>query len=1205
MGHQLIFLSYSHRDEEWKEQLLPHLGVLQYREGVEVWHDRKIDTGTDWDASILTSVDHSVAAILLISPQYLASQHIRTVELPRLLRLRQEKGLKLIPVLIRSCAWQSVESLSKMQVFSAQGRALSECTQIEIDNLFSKLVEEIFTWLSSQSVSTTPIVSHATTRTNISTMGTSFIGRQQELQALKDLFMQDETRLVTLTGPPGIGKTRLAKQLGRMMLSAFPGGCWFADLTESVTEAGIAYAIAQTFSVPLVSAHASPQSAVVEFLQPRGALLLILDNFEQIVRYAQSTVGTWLEELPEIRFLVTSRELLNLYAEREYRVDSLPIPSQDLSAPRAEDLAGYESVHLFIERARQSRPDFSLDDANSKAVARICRELQGVPLALEIAAARLRIASPAQIAEKLGEKLRLRGNRRDQPDRQKTLFDAIDWSYQLLNPWEQSAFLQMCTFRGDFFLKAAEQVVDLSRFQDVPPPSVEDVVQSLYEKSLLKSHETPYGLRFDMYVAIQDYGREVWANTATPEQQEALAQRWADFYIPYAHYWNEKIHTAEGGKALDLLSFELENLFSIQDWFIDHGDADIAAEAILAFAETMAVRGPAHLRVPRLELSLRKLPNTSLELRIRLMTALSAAHWSRGQWNEASEFADQAVELAKGLGFVSSAAAALRQQGRIRTDRGSLRRALDSLEKAKEMYWHFKDYSGIALIDTDIAGIFDRLGDLQKSLDLLVEAEDMARRAGDDSQRATVFNRRGLALWHHGYPDKALGAFREAERINQTLGARGWVAAHQTNQGLALADLSDIEAALLRFASAEKIHRDLGNQAWAAVNYGGWGRALIMRNQPDDIEQGLELIAKAEDLSKRVYYPENISLHAGDKGRALLLLGRYSEARKAVGTAVALERTIGANKDLRHFCNLVTLARVDHALGRSEDVREAITRARQLQRKLAIASDHRVRKVREDLLYLEEFEQLFAEEEEWPVTEVMKLFYRCSGTKLEQAQIADLADSIMSTFDECTYEYPWTGLEEELASRDQSSIRLLGYGSLLNQESAARTFLSTSPDRFLPAVAFGVVRLFNYEMPDELRTRYRPISDPLFRGLLNAYVTGSLTNAANGTLIEVDLNEIDPLRKREVGYDLKPIVCIEWNGREGARPILAYILSCPDRLWKGKRLIGYDLHPHPDYFELCYKGAACFSESFRQFWLETTFLADGETKVALADLEKE
>jgi hypothetical protein len=409
-------------------------------------------------------------------------------------------------------------------------------------------------------------------------------------------------------------------------------------------------------------------------------------------------------------------------------------------------------------------------------------------------------------------------------------------------------------------------------------------------------------------------------------------------------------------------------------------------------------------------------------------------------------------------------------------------------------------------------------------------------------------------------------------------------------------DLGDFERAAERFASAAKIHRDLGTQAWAAVNYGGLGRALLMRAAPGDLEAALAQFRTAAEISRRVYYPENISQHAGDIGRCLFLLGHEKEAREAVREAVSLERVIGANKDLRHFGNLVTLARIAKALGRTEECREAVFRARDLQARLKLGKTHRVKRVREDLEALAGIVDSLDSDDTG--SHVSSLLNRHGGRPLDSAELNEISALVASSFDRLSYEYPWTGLENDLRTQNRSTIRLFGYGSLVNQESALRTFAGGG-ERLTAAIAFGVIRLFNFEMPDVVRARYGGISDDdPYRGLLNAQVTGFMTDVANGVVIDMSIDEIQGLRDREVGYDLRPIVCVEWNAAGRREPQPAYILSCPNRLWKGRPLTNAGLSPYPRYLEQCVAGAASVSESFLGFWRDTTFAADGERLIA-------
>ncbi|MHC4960421.1 MAG: protein kinase domain-containing protein, partial [Planctomycetota bacterium] len=336
---------------------------------------------------------------------------------------------------------------------------------------------------------------------------TRFIGREEEIAQLCALLAEDDRRLVTVTGPGGIGKTRIALEICHRLLDRFDGGCWFVDLADAVDVDAVAVKVAEALGVP----H-SPDTDAAEFvaglLEFRKPSLLVLDNFEQIVDDAAATVGLWLKRIPQATILVTSRVLLGLADEHVYDLQPLPTPDKG-----AADLEAFAGVQLFVERAGEAKPGFALDESNSDDVARICRELDGIPLALELAAARAKIMSPTQIARRLGQQFQLlKSTRRDVSPRQRTLDGAIEWSYELLADWEQEAFLQACYFRDGLSLEAAEEVIDLGAFADAPPTM--DVAQGLREKSLFTAQDRGYETRLNMYRAIREYGQRLWAETA-------------------------------------------------------------------------------------------------------------------------------------------------------------------------------------------------------------------------------------------------------------------------------------------------------------------------------------------------------------------------------------------------------------------------------------------------------------------------------------------------------------------------------------------------------------------------------------------------------------------------------------------------------------------------------------------------------------------
>jgi predicted ATPase len=400
---------------------------------------------------------------------------------------------------------------------------------------------------------------------------TPLLGRDQEAAALEDLVAREGVRLVTLTGPGGVGKTRLMLEAARRLGPGFADGARFVELAPVSAAEPVAPAIAAGLGL---STSAGQLTADLEsYLRPRR-VLLALDNFEQVLSAAPLVAGL-LAAAPGLVVLTTSRAVLRLSGEHEFAVPPLPVPPAG-AAPDPEQLRRYASVRLFTARARAVAPGFELTGANAAAVAEICRRLDGLPLAVELAAARVRLLPPQTLASRLGQRLSLlTGGARDLPERQQTLRNTLDWSFGLLSAGERALLARLGVFAGSFSLAAAEAVGAGSpqEGQAGQPGQVIDTLGALVDSSLVRAQTRPGEPRFSLLETIREYALERLREGGD----------WVPTHDRHAAYLLALAEPAAAELAgpgqvawLDRLETEHDNLWAAMSWLVDHGPLDQA-----------------------------------------------------------------------------------------------------------------------------------------------------------------------------------------------------------------------------------------------------------------------------------------------------------------------------------------------------------------------------------------------------------------------------------------------------------------------------------------------------------------------------------------------------------------------------------------------------------------------------------------------------
>lgn len=711
--------------------------------------------------------------------------------------------------------------------------------------------------------------------TNLAADGTSFVGREDDLLDLAD-DLGSGARLVTILGPGGAGKTRIARHFGRRLLEqrAPAGGVWFVDLTEAQDLHDVLAALCAAVELhPDTGDDDDPVVAVGHAIAELGDTLLILDNFEQLVKTASEAVATWLELAPHARFLVTAREPLRLGWERCFELD--PLSAGDAAA-------------LFVERASAARRGFGSSDSPD-TVAAIVALVDRLPLAIELAAARVTSMSVDSILEKLSDRMQdiLRTSRRDVPSRQATLWNTVDWSWELLSKWEQEALCQCAVFRGGFFLDAAESVLDLSLYPDAP--ATLDVVEELVRKSLIRRSEAPglgHEVRFQLYETIRDYAEQRSEERPGPTEQARARHRVT--YLSLGQELADRVRGASSSDALLRLMAEHDNLVAILRRSAGM-DPRSVVQAALALDALLGARGPASAHRKILDQALVASRSLRSDARARVLQA-------RGRARQAT---DPYVAAETDL----TGALALAEESGDRALVGEVSRSLGSLRCRQGLWQQAVEHYEVALISV--------------------------RGEGDRSSEARILARLGAALQQLGRISLAVNRYREAIRIRREL-ADGHPSA-LADGSLLILDLGvntegSLAAGLSGLSVLGALSEDDGLGGFAALSY-LWGSAMpegtaaeVNEQLADAVEQARlsgDLLAEALLLASRGV--TRVDAHDWEEAQTLFL-GSLDVLRR-VGHKPAEGAVIGQ------------LGRVRYLQGRLEDAEELFDRSRAILRR--------------------------------------------------------------------------------------------------------------------------------------------------------------------------------------------------------------------------------------------------------------------------------
>jgi predicted ATPase/DNA-binding SARP family transcriptional activator len=705
---------------------------------------------------------------------------------------------------------------------------------------------------------------------------TRFIGREQEVTEVSQFLTTH--RLVTLTGAGGCGKTRLALQVAAGQLAAFTHGVFFVNLAPTRDPGLVASTIAQTLGL-----HESADRPFVESLKEHlreKQLLLLLDNFEQVLA-AAPLVAELLAAAERLTVLVTSRAALRVRGEQEYEVPplALPDPADRLSAAALSQCA---AVALFADRAAGMRTGFAVTPENAEAVAEICWRLDGLPLAIELAAARVKLFPPQALLARLENRLALlTEGPRDLPARQRTLRNALGWSYDLLEEAEKRLFRRLSVFVGGFTLEAVEAVCGP---RDDLDGAIAEGVTSLAEQSLLRREEDTEGEpRFGMLETIREYGRECLAASG---EMEAFQCRHAVHYLALAEAAEPALHGGEQMAWLDRLEREHDNLRAALAWLVMTGDAKAGLRLGGALQFFWLVRG--HLREGREQLArLLAMPNAAehAAARAKVLQRSASLAWRQGDYVSARAVLEESLVIHQALGDRQRIAESLGALGYCVQCLGEIEAAQAFLTESLTISRELKDQNGIAGLLGNLGHIALDRGDHDTARALYEEGLAIRRELGNQHGIAASLRNLGTLALARGDAENAHARYSEALVINRALGNRPWEAVDLIALGEAAFALGEVEMAKARCEEGLAISRALGDRAVTADALNTLGR--IVSGQGNH-QAARARFADSMALCRRLGIPTVLADCLEGFAVVLRACGQFERAARLFGSVEAL-----------------------------------------------------------------------------------------------------------------------------------------------------------------------------------------------------------------------------------------------------------------------------------------------------------------------------
>lgn len=738
-----------------------------------------------------------------------------------------------------------------------------------------------------------------------------FVGRDDEIAEIKELIRTGKYRIVSILGPPGVGKTELAIHLGRSLLGSFDGQGRLIEMSQAKSIDGVCVEVAEEFRVRLTGDNKKNVQQIEQVFHSLSKTIIVFDNFEQAVEAAEATVGVWSRACENILFIVTSRSALHVAGELNYHLPPLDAPASR-NLPFAE-LRTNESICVFEEHAQRRDREFALTPDNIRAIAEICEEVEYHPFSIIVVAQHILTHEPEEMLEELSHL-------------KEKAWPPLEMTMRRLAAHVQRVLIQLSLFEDGFDRAAVMAVV---RMQENSKDDVIGVISTLCDHCFLKSFRARTGKRRIAFYhrSVKEFVESKFREDGD-EIEPQLRERWSQYYADFINRWSANVDGGDSRQALDLIIQERENLLAVHEWLMKQGNVQLAGTIIVKLSPSLRIRGPVGIAALRLAETLDHPGDLEPTLKARLLVEMGHANWVASKWKEAVENADQSLEIATHAEDRHAIALSKELKGLMLYYKDQWQEADEHLMAANSIFEEVGDLLHSASTLRTLAVCREHKGGFDDMMQTLEKALSLAQQSDSLIERARIINSQGLCYWRFGYPHRALASFEEAQQMNVLLGDRMWIAGNTTNAGAALTDLGLVEEALERFDNAEQLHASVGNLAWLAVNECMRGRAFIYQG---NYELGLEVLRRAREAADKVGYKESVALCNLVIGHGNIELGLFGKAIESLNHALAYHVGNDHQLSIRCWIIAVLLARASKEVGDYDEAERCLELAKKIQ----------------------------------------------------------------------------------------------------------------------------------------------------------------------------------------------------------------------------------------------------------------------------------